>query len=395
MPVTDCRFFNGYRPCAKNKNCDTRCTSVSIPSVRIVVVHLEALGAVLRSTALLKPMHSKFPACHVTWVTTKSARPLIENNPLIDQIFTTEAGDLIALSALEFDIAYGIDKSLKAAGVLKLIKADLVYGFRADPRTGAILPANAAATELWNLGLSNQKKFFENEKPETQLIHEALELGTWRRDPYILDLTESEKREASRRRAEWGRPEQLVIGLNTGCSAVIPYKKLSVEVHRDLIERLQNFPQFTLVLLGGEEDTLRNQRISHGLRVRTSPTEAGLRDGMTSVAACDLVISGDSLGMHLAIALRKWTVAWFGPTCAQEIDFYDRGQAILSEASCSPCWKRNCERNPMCFDLVSLDELVSAVFDGEAHIRGAIDEPLSEAESDLSTEGCGTSQVAY
>ena len=45
--------------------------------------------------------------------------------------------------------------------------------------------------------------------------------------------------------------------------------------------------------------------------------------------ACDIVVSGDSLGMHMAIGLKKWVVAWFGPTCHQEIDLYDRGAKFL------------------------------------------------------------------
>lgn len=365
MPVTDCRHFNGYKPCGKNETCDTRCSQLSIPSTRILVVHLEALGAVLRSTALLPAIRRKFPGCHITWVTQKPADQLLQHNPMIDRVLTTSAEDLLALSVLEFDVAFSIDKGMKSAGVLKQTRADLVYGFQVDPRTGAVLPVTQAANELWEIGLSNHKKFYLNEKPETRLAHEALELGPWMRDPYVLELSAAERGEAARRRETWARPDQIVIGINTGCSTVIPYKKLSIEVHRELIERLLENPRYRVVLLGGREDTLRNQRIAHGLNVAQSPTEAGLRDGIISVEACDIVVTGDSLGMHIAIALGKWTVAWFGPTCAHEIDLYDRGVHVLTEASCSPCWKRNCDRNPMCYDLVSVDELVSGVMAGE------------------------------
>ena len=75
---------------------------------------------------------------------------------------------------------------------------------------------------------------------------------------------------------------------------------------------------------------------------------------MMSVAACDMVISGDSLGLHMGIAMKKWCVAWFGPTCDQEIELYDRGVKVLANAPCSPCWKRVCDRKPMCYDLVDL-----------------------------------------
>ena len=50
---------------------------------------------------------------------------------------------------------------------------------------------------------------------------------------------------------------------------------------------------------------------------------------------CDVVISGDSLGMHMAIALSKHVVAWFGPTSPQEIDLYDRGVKLLADRLCT------------------------------------------------------------
>ena len=115
------------------------------------------------------------------------------------------------------------------------------------------------------------------------------------------------------------------------------------------------------MLLGGKSETERNQAIAYGLHVIQSDTQSGLRDGILSVAACDVVVSGDSLGMHLGIALQKWVVAWFGPTCAHEIDFFDRGVAVLSKADCGPCWKRTCSKSTMCYDLVDPKELVNAV----------------------------------
>lgn len=360
QPVIDCRYFNGYKPCGKSEICDSLCPHMSVPSVRILLIHLEALGAVMRSTALLPAIRRKYPGAHITWVTQKPAHLLLAENPMIDRVLTTEANDLLKLSALDFDIALVIDKGQKSAGVLRLTRADLVYGFTVDPRSGAVIPATEAADELWEIGLSNRRKFFENTKTETQLAHEALELGPWLRDEYVLRLNEAERALAAERHALWTSNGAPLIGLNTGCSGVIPYKKLTIEKHRELIGELSRLGM-NVVLLGGREDAERNERIGYGLPVAQSPTGLGLRDGIASVAACDIVVTGDSLGMHLAVALQKWTVAWFGPTCAHEIDLYDRGVRVLSAASCGPCWKRSCSRPTMCYDLVSIDEIVKGV----------------------------------
>ena len=359
--MLDCRNFNGYKPCGKSAICDSLCPHLNVPSARILIVHLEALGAVLRSTALLPGIRRKFPGAHITWVTQKPADQLLVNNPYVDRVLTTSVDDLLQLSALEFDIGFAIDKGLKTAGVLKQTRVDHLYGFTVDASNGAVIPATPAANELWEIGLSNQKKFFENRKAETQLAHEAVELGTWMRDEYVIRLTEQERKEAKVRRQNWLGGAKIIVGLNTGCSGTIKAKKLSIETHREMIVQLCADPSVKVVLLGGPEDTVRNERIGFGLPVIQSATESGLRDGLVSVEACDVVVTGDSLGMHMAIALQKWTVAWFGPTCAHEIDLYGRGAYVLTQASCSPCWKRSCDKNPMCYDLVSVDELMQGV----------------------------------
>jgi heptosyltransferase-2 len=142
---------------------------------------------------------------------------------------------------------------------------------------------------------------------------------------------------------------------------VIAYKKLSVDFQRRVIQTIQKELNVRVVLLGGPEDSQRNLQIGEGLAVVQSSTTAGLRDGLVSVAACDLILTGDSLGMHMAIAQKKQVVAWFGPTCAQEIDLYDRGEKILSKAPCAPCWKRLCDNQTMCYDQVSLIEVIAAL----------------------------------
>lgn len=356
--------------------CDSLCPSRSVPSVRILIVHLEALGAVLRSTSLLAAVRRKYPDAHVTWVTQKPADELLRHNPFIDRVLTTERDDLLALSALHFDVGLCVDKSLKASGVLARTRVDRVFGFVCDARSGAILPASPAAQELWELGLDDHRKFFVNQKPETRLTREALELPAAPRltgeaercDEYVVALNESEKRLAAERRRAWMGGARVLVGLNTGCSQTIPYKKLSIEGHRALIRALFHLPGVRVVLLGGREDEQRNQRIAHGLDVVRTPTQGGLRDGLVSVQACDIVVTGDSLGMHMAIATKKWVVAWFGPTCAAEIELYGRGVKIMSRAGCSPCWKRCCTNETMCYDLVATSDLVAGVMAGLDHL---------------------------
>jgi len=119
-------------------------------------------------------------------------------------------------------------------------------------------------------------------------------------------------------------------------------------------------PNVRLVLVGGPEDTERNAeiaRIAAGAVINT-PTTEGLRRGLCYENICDAVITGDSFGMHAAIGLKKFVVAWFGVTCPDEIDLYDRGVKIVPAGlECSPCWKRECPYDLECVRAVDLDAI--------------------------------------
>ena len=116
------------------------------------------------------------------------------------------------------------------------------------------------------------------------------------------------------------------------------------------------------MLLGGPEDKVRNAEIARrcATAVLDTPCDEGLRRGIQYLELADVVVTGDSLGMHLAIGLGKHVVAWFGLTCEQEIDLFDRGEVVVSKATCRPCWKRSCEQPVKCCDLVDPEELLEA-----------------------------------
>ena len=359
---TDCSFLTGAKPCGFSKtHCTDDCKHFKKRGPQILIVHLGALGAVVRTTALIPLIQNQYPNAEITWVTDKPANKLLEKHPDLKRVLTSDFQDLLQLSNFQFDRAFVVDKDLKASGILKMCQVQKVLGFLSD-EVGVIRPQNPGSQELWELGLNDYKKFYQNQKSEIELLRQCFELeGVI--TGYHLPLSFEETEEMQARYQQWSESGKYqVIGLNTGCAAVLPAKKLSVQNHRDLIKKLQaKSSDYRIVLLGGPEDTLRNIEISEGLDVILSPTDKGLRDGLTSVAACDVVMTGDSLGMHMAISQNRRVVVWFGPSCHQEIDLFDRGEKILTQAGCSPCWKRSCQKTVMCYDLVDLNQVVEAI----------------------------------
>lgn len=363
----DCRHFTGYKPCAWKRPC-TGCPHYAPVTKRIAIVSLEALGAVLRSTCLLPAVKREWPDCHITWITLPNAKSLLENNQFIDRLIVVEPATRAVLETLKFDVLLSVDKSMEAGALAESMNATEKRGFGIDAN-GVIRPLNPEANYQYDVGLSDELKFYINQKPETQQITETMALP-WRRDPYILDLRDSEAAEVASRKAAMlrradGGNWRGIIGYNTGCSLLFPYKKFTVERAIEVIRMWrQEFPDHAVALLGGREDTERQAAMKAAFAndpgVINTPTTGGLRSGMLWMDTADMVLSGCSLGMHIAIALKKDVIAWFGVSCAQEVDLYDRGVKLQAAVPCSPCWKKQCTNEPKCFDEVSVEAIRAA-----------------------------------
>lgn len=358
----DCRLFNGYKPCSPGKVC-LDCPDYSPMGARILIINLDALGEVLRTTAMLYPLKRKYKESHITWLTDRAASPLLANNPYIDRVLEYSYENSLALLSERFDLLMNVDKSRRAGSLANLIDAKEKLGF-GIAETGAIYPFNKEAEHLYELGLNDEKKFKENKRSEQELLSMTMGLE-YNRDEYILNLTPAEKSFIENFRKEAGIKEnQLVIGLNTGCSNLYPYKKLPFEKQVLLLGKLcKAFGHERIALLGGNEDTQNNAALKKKFqnKVILTPTDQGLRRGILYVDLCDIVISGDTLAMHIAIALKKNVVAWFTTSCEEEIDLYERGEKILAQIDCRPCWKSSCAREPKCNEMVDTDKICEAV----------------------------------
>jgi len=362
--VPDCRLFTGYKPCVPFKLCEG-CQDRLPLGTRILVINLDALGTVLATTAQLPALKRSYPHSHLTWITRKNALPLLANNPFIDHLVEWSDENRLILAQQKFELALNADKSQPAAAFINVINAATKRGFGLND-TGAIVPLNAGAEYGYRLGVDDHFKFRVNKRSGNDILAEAWEID-YQRDEYVLQLSEPELAEGERWRRELGLENApLVIGFNTGCSELFTLKKLELETQAQAIRQIAiMLPDAKIILLGGREDTERNQKIvalTNGIAIPT-PTTLGLRAGLVLENLADLVVSGDSLGMHVAIALKKYVVAWFGLSCAAEIDLYDRGIKIIRDLRCAPCWKKVCDMShgPICVTEFKPEWVVEAV----------------------------------
>lgn len=363
ITIPDCKRFTGYKPCFPGTACYQECVDHDPIGKKILIVNLDAMGAVVQTTAMLPAIKRKYPKSHITWITLKNAYRLLDNNPYLDAVYVWEPENWMILQEMEFDILYQTDKSKRSCAFGNSIKAKEKIGFGLN-KHGQIVPLNKEAEYNYLLGLDDDLKFKKNQKYGTQILQESMKLK-YQRDEYIVNLSDEEKRFCEQYKTEHHlHSAEMIVGFNTGCSYLYPNKKMTVDQHVELINRLYDVNGIRLVLVGGPEDTERNAEIARrvGDKVLNTPTTEGVRRGICYENICDVMITGDSFGMHIAIGLKKYVIAWFGLSCWSEIDLYDRGMKLIPGGLfCAPCWKKECPYNLECIQMIDLDKITAEV----------------------------------
>lgn len=368
--LKDCRHYRSDRPCAPHKQdgvvCDD-CTQYTRVENRLLLVKLAAAGDVLRTTSVLPALAARYPGAAITWVTAAGSAPLLERNPHIDRVLPFRGSLPVELEVEEFDALFNWDAAVDSAAIATAAKARVKFGFGLDSR-GVSHPFRPSARRWLEMGLRDDRKRANTETYQHHVL-EIAECDGPAAPPQLI-LTDGE-REFGRERARAlglreGAPR---VGLNTGAGGRWPLKRWTEEGFLGLARALSS-SGVEVLLLGGPEEVERNRRLVEavskaggaGARVADTGCDNTLRQFAALVDLCQVVVTGDTLAMHVATALGKHVIAIFGPTSSAEIDLFGRGEKIVSKVmDCLVCYKNHCALDPNCMNTISLDTVEGAV----------------------------------
>ena len=118
-----------------------------------------------------------------------------------------------------------------------------------------------------------------------------------------------------------------------------------------------------LLLLGGKREREFNRSLLEECDAPLIDTgcDNSLEEFSGIVSLCDAVVSSDSLAAHIALALGKQAVIFFGSTCPQEVELYNRGEKIVSDFPCCPCYLKKCALESSCMDALKPGTVYDAV----------------------------------
>lgn len=376
----NCRHFQNDIPCAHHKEtgvaCNGSCQFFEPADHRIIIIKLDAIGDVLRTTFIAPVLKRDHPRSHITWVTRKNAAPLLTHNPYLDELLSCEDTDcLLTMQTTKYDLCVSLDASPVAAKMASLCDAKEKKGFIWDKSAGYVVSANTGAQQWYDMGHSDELKK-RNNRPYQYFVSKILEMDV-KEEEYlpILRFSEAERRH----KAQWAQArgidaeQDIIIGINAGAGSRWPMKQWRKEGYVSVIKKLiADHSSVKIMLLGGPEeahllDGLKNELNDHK-RVFSSGADNSLRHFAAIVDLCDIVVTGDTMALHMALATNKHVVALFGPTSAAEI-YLPQGNKIVSPIACACCYRKTCSKTPHCMDLIT-----------ENHVYGNLVEMLGRVK---------------
>ena len=246
-----------------------------------------SLGDVVRTTVILNYFRS---GDNITWLCDEKATPLLEGNSRINRVLPWNMEVALQLQRERFDMIVNLEKHPGLCALSDSMNAWQKYGFRFNDWQGqaeAHLNTEKVLEICQNpLTKDKNKKYWQEHLAKVIGKHWSL------KDTYIMKPREGKTREG--------------IGLNWRVGSKWPNKQWR---HWDELAKMVT---------------------TDGFSIHFQP-DLALESYMDWISERSLLITCDSLGMHLAIAYGIPVVALFGPTSSSEVYFYGKGLSIQAE----------------------------------------------------------------
>jgi len=294
--------------------------------MRTLIIKLGASGDVVRTMSICSVLGGE-----VFWLTSRYNEALLRRNPYIKKVFLwEESTSLEILESKRFDLIICLEESLDVLRFVNGLSTDRLVG--AYLEEGNVLSYTEEAAPWFDMSLISKlgKEQANRLKKSNRLTYQDYLFGMvghkFMGQPYVLG-----------HRAD--SSPVYDVGLEARVGSRWPTKGWS------------NYNQ------------LAKELRDRGLSVLFYKQRDSLEDYIQDVASCRLTVSGDSLAMHLALALGRRSVAIFSPTSPNEIYDYNN-QLVKIFDDQSPCfcsYSPVCKHQPKCIDRIPVECVLGAI----------------------------------
>jgi len=332
---TKCRFFDEKYACDTlttegYKNCG-ECQFAIPYSKKILIIKFGALGDVIRTTPVLEAIKKKYGQdVLIYWLTSEKSKELLQDNHLIDKIFIYNLENILRLQQEKFDVLFSLEIDTPTILLANLINADEKYGYYFDNGTTSCFNENAE--EYLDTAFLNHIKL-QSRRTYQELIFKAAELQYNKEFP-IIRVYETHKVFANDFKIKNNISENdKLVGFHIGSASRWPSKAWPNEKIMKFIKNLSL--QYKIILFAGPNDiekqkTIINELKQQGIKIISNNPKNTCGEFAAILNLCDIVITNDTFPLHMAIALKKPTIALFFCTPPWEIEGYDLVKKITS-----------------------------------------------------------------
>ena len=124
----------------------------------------------------------------------------------------------------------------------------------------------------------------------------------------------------------------------------------------DLARRLKE-QGLGVLMLGGEDEDAKNRRISEASGA-SYVGHFSLSRFISLMDRCDVVVTGVTMALHMAIGLSKPVILFNNIFNRNEFHLYGRGEILEPDVECLGCYRRTCETD--CMRRISAEQVVEA-----------------------------------
>ena len=256
----------------------------------------------MRSTVLL----NLYEEDHVTWLVDEKAYPILKNNTYVDRVLIYDLTSVLQLRSEHFDTVINLEKVPGLCALADQITAWRRYGFRFDVKAGEAEAYDGTQNALSVCHDGRMKR--QSQRYWQEHLFEMVG-AQWSDEEYVFGY-------------EAAGEEQYDVGLNYQVGNKWPSKCWAMEKWERLKNELQS--EYRVSWQQGLDD---------------------MEQYFDWIGSCRLLVTNDSFGLHLAIAMKKKVVGIFTSTTPHETYMYGRGMIVLAgDCACPhvPCHQPVC-----------------------------------------------------
>lgn len=321
------------------------------------------LGDAVMASPILADVRARYPDAKITVMVLQSIAPLFLGNPHVDEIFSftrpnhlnrrlERRGLIERIRQGKYDLGILLSNSFSSAWTFWRGQVKERLGFASDFRSPLLtlkpsFPKNRTSQHL----VSTYKQLLS----PLGISHSET--------PLQLFITKKERSGAQRLLEQHHIPSgKKIIGINPG-AAYGSAKCWLPERFRAVTEKLLKDPDLYILYFGDQKSSALVNSICnpHLNRVINLAGKTTLRELMSLLQQCHLLLTNDSGPMHLAAALKTPLIALFGSTNDTTTGPYQFGKVIHKHVSCSPCYKRVCPIDFRCMKQIEVDEVYNII----------------------------------